>query len=46
MVCLEELVGPDIGYDVVTKEAMVRSDVHIFVDWIVKAVKEDKSKFE
>lgn len=39
----KEMVSPDIGYDVVvTKEAMMRSDVQIFVDWIIKAVKEDK----
>ncbi|WED25596.1 LysR substrate-binding domain-containing protein [Vibrio sp. DW001] len=43
LICpFKEMVSPDIGYDVVvTKEAMMRSDVQIFVDWIIKAVRED-----
>ena len=38
-----EEATPDIGYDVVaTKEAMKRSEVQTFVDWIRKAVKDEQ----
>ncbi len=40
----KEQATPEIGYDVVaTAEAMKRSEVQVFVDWILRAVKDEQN---